>query len=127
MAAGVGMVDVWFDYRFVVHREDTTIVAVQAPSLLVLKWHTNPPKPRLPSDYYGYLYYLGKDRVHCPRWGDRRLSLHDCKNVPLTIVLASKSALRPAPLALVLQQRTDLNELLQVLQKQFVDESKVAG
>jgi len=123
MAAGVGMVDVGFDYRFVVHKEEKALVAVYSP-LLYKKWLVDSP-----SLFFCYVYYFGRNRVLYRGMGhDLHYSLHNKRMYsPLTIAFASKSALYPAPLALVLQQRTDLNELLQVLQKQFVDESKVAG
>jgi len=123
-------VDVGFDYRFVIHKGDEALVAVHAP-LFDTRW--------LASSYsaaFCYLCYPRQDpvayrvySVHSqvdtglgedPDTLPAPLGLNDrMMHLPLTIMLASKSALYPAPLSLVLKQHSDLNELLRVLQKQF--------
>jgi len=141
-------VDVGFDYRFVIHKGDEALVdealvAVHAP-LFDTRWLASSYSaafcylcyPRQdPVAYRVYSVHSQVDtgphlfRVHSqvdtglgedPDTLPAPLGLNDrMMHLPLTIMLASKSALYPAPLSLVLKQHPDLNELLRVLQKQF--------
>jgi len=106
------MVEQALDYQFMVHEEYPLYVAVQTPVLYDTLLH-DLSKTRT------YLYYP-KQLVHrtvTARLRDFHYSFFNEADWPLTLFLVTSCYVHPAPLPLVLQQRAELDAVLNALKK----------
>jgi len=98
------------DYQFVVHEEYPHFVAVQSSTL---------HNAALGIARGSYIYYCKRQehKTETARLPDFHYSFFNKGDWPLTLFLVTSCYIHPAPLPLVLQQRGDLDAVVNALKK----------